>query len=260
MTAATPTSDRATLLRVRQVTKSYGGLRALDGVDLDIQAGEMRCIIGPNGAGKSTLFKLLVGVERPSAGVIDYDGRTINRLHPHQRAHLGIGVKFQTIDVYPSLTVAQNLMLPLQHAFSGGEISAEVERLLAKLGMAADHGLSAGHLPHGKKQWLALGMALAMRPRLLLLDEPTAGMGPEETRETAQLVRDVNGEGVAVIVVEHDMAFVRWLAAPITVLHLGKVFASGSLGEIERHADVRRIYLGRTSLDTDADAGSQRPN
>lgn len=237
------------LIEVRGVSKRFGGVQAVSEVDLALGAGELRCIIGPNGAGKSTLFKLLLGSLRPDQGAIFFEGRDVTRMEPSRRAHLGIGVKFQNLAVYGALTVRHNLFLPLSHHFARHDVEREIARMLARLNLAGTEEILAGNLAHGQKQWLAFGMALAMKPKLLLLDEPTAGMGPEETEATVRLIRDVNQSGVAAIVVEHDMAFVRRLGAPVTVLHYGRVFAEGTLAEIERHEDVRRIYLGAARLE-----------
>ena len=232
------------LLEVRDLSKAFGGVRAVDGVDFALEPGALRCIIGPNGAGKSTLFKLLLGSIKPDRGTIRFRDRDVTRAEPHRRAHMGIGVKFQHLGVYGDLTVRHNLQLPLQHSLSGEAMDAEIARLLARLNLAGTEERRVAELAHGQRQWLAIGMALAMKPVLLLLDEPTAGMGPEETRETGALVASLHAEGVTVVVVEHDMAFVRQLGAPVTVLHYGRVFAEGSLAAIESNEDVRNIYLG----------------
>ena len=237
------------ILEVQGLSKAFGGVRAVDGVDLSVQAGELRCIIGPNGAGKSTIFKLLLGSIRPDRGAIHFKGRDITRMQPHRRAHMGIGVKFQNLGVYQQLTVRHNMQLPLQHRLSGGAMEAEVARLLSRLKLQGTEDRLVGRLSHGQKQWLAIGMVLALKPSLLLLDEPTAGMSPEETRATGELVEAVHRDGVTALIVEHDMAFVRQLAAPITVLHYGRVFAEGPLAEIESHEEVRQIYLGAPDSD-----------
>ncbi len=232
------------ILRAQGLAKAFGGVRAVDGVDFALEAGALRSIIGPNGAGKSTFFKLLLGSIKPDRGSIRFRGRDVTRAEPHRRAHMGIGVKFQHLGVYQALTVRHNLELPLQHRHSGAQMEAEIGHLLERLNLAGTEEMRVGALSHGQKQWLAIGMSLAMKPALLLLDEPTAGMGPEETRATGALVSSVNAEGVTIVVVEHDMAFVRQLGAPVTVLHYGRVFAEGSLAEIERNEEVRNIYLG----------------
>jgi branched-chain amino acid transport system ATP-binding protein len=148
------------------------------------------------------------------------------------------------MDVYQNLTVRHNLSVPLQHSHGGVEIDFEIERLLDMLHLSGMQERLVSELSHGQRQWLAIGMAIAMRPSLLLLDEPTAGMGPVETKGTGELIKRLNAEGVTILVIEHDMGFVRQLGVPITVLHYGRLFAEGSLAEITDHADVRRIYLG----------------
>ncbi len=232
------------LIGANGLSKRFGGLRAVSDIELTLPAGALRCIVGPNGAGKSTLFKLLLGSLRPDSGRILFEGRDVTRLGPHHRAHLGIGIKFQNLAVFSQLTVRHNLLLPLSHHHRTRQMRREISSLLLRLNLAGSEERLAGDLSHGQKQWLAIGMALAMQPKLLLLDEPCAGLSAEETEATVGLIRRVNDEGVAAIVVEHDMAFVRQLGAPVTVLHHGRVFAEGSLGEIEQHEEVRRIYLG----------------
>lgn len=237
-------STRDLILDIRDLRKRFGGVRAVDGVVMGIARGELRCIIGPNGAGKSTLFQLLLGRIRPDAGSIVYDGQDISRLHPFQRARLGIAMKFQNLAVYQDLSVEHNLRVPLQHSCREKAIPAEIALLLRRLDLKGTERTLVRNLSHGKQQWLAIGMALAMKPRLLLLDEPTAGMSLEETRATSEIVRSVNAEGVTVLIIEHDMAFVRQLNAPVTVLHEGRVFAEGEFAAIENDPDVRRLYLG----------------
>ena len=235
------------LLEVRGLVKAFGGVRATSDINLSLAAAELRCVIGPNGAGKSTLFKLLMGMIMPDAGSINFAGVDITRAQPHRRARLGIGIKLQNMGVYPNLTVRHNMLIPLHHERSDLDPDAEIHRLLHPLRLDGKADWLVGSLSHGERQWLAIGMALAMRPRLLLLDEPTAGLGQEETRATGELIRSLNREGVTVLVTEHDMAFVRQLQCRITVLHFGAVLAEGPLAEIEQHAEVRRIYLGQST-------------
>ena len=244
----TDTMTNGAILEVRELSKAFGGVRAVDGVEISVAPGELRCIIGPNGAGKSTFFKLLLGSIKPDRGTIRFKGLDITRQQPHRRALMGIGMKFQNLGLYQDLSVHHNLRLPLQHSSSNEAMEGEITRLLERLNLAGTEDQMVANLSHGQKQWLAIGMSLAMKPSLLLLDEPTAGMSPEETKATVQLVQAVHAEGVTALVVEHDMAFVRQLGAPITVLHYGRVFAQGSLAEIESHEEVRQIYLGTTNL------------
>jgi len=232
------------IIETRGLSKRFGGVQAVAEVDFAVAPGEVRSIVGPNGAGKSTFFKLLLGSVRPDQGTVRFEGRDVTGLDPHRRAHLGIGVKFQNLAVYEALTVRHNLYLPLRHRHGRREVAGEISAMLDRLHLAGSQDRLAGHLAHGQKQWLAIGMALAMQPKLLLLDEPCAGLGTEETEATVALIKGVKEEGIAAVVVEHDMAFVRQLGAPVTVLHYGRIFAEGSLAEIEQHEEVRRIYLG----------------
>lgn len=233
------------LLEVDGLTKHFGGVRAVDGVDWSIDAGETRCIIGPNGAGKSTFFQLLIGRVAPDAGIVRFYGQDINRRHPFERARLGMSVKPQTLGVFADLTVEHNLRLAVQRVATGREVERRLDERLAALELTAKRDFLTKELSHGEKQWLGLGMAMATTPRLLLLDEPTAGMSPEETERTVAMIKQTAATGTSILVVEHDMAFVRALAAAITVFHNGRVFATGSIGEIEQNENVRRLYLGQ---------------
>ncbi|MHC2437098.1 ATP-binding cassette domain-containing protein [Bradyrhizobium sp. USDA 4451] len=234
------------LVEVKGVSKRFGGLTAVSEVDLTVNAGEVHCLIGPNGAGKSTLFKLIVGLYPPSTGSIFFDSTDITAERPFARVQRGMSIKMQAPSVFKELPVRQNLQIALQERLSGAECGAEEERLLALLNLAEDSGKLAGALSHGQQQWLEIGMALALQPQLLLLDEPTAGMSPEETYKTGELIKSFNAEGMTVLVVEHDMAFVRQVAQRVTVLHLGKIFARGSLDAILEDEKVAEIYLGKT--------------
>ncbi|WOH84425.1 ATP-binding cassette domain-containing protein [Bradyrhizobium sp. BEA-2-5] len=234
------------LVDVKGVSKRFGGLTAVSDVDLTVNAGEVHCLIGPNGAGKSTLFKLIVGLYPPTTGSIFFDSIDITAERPYARVQRGMSIKMQAPSVFKELPVRQNIQIALQERILGAECRAEEERLLALLNLADDSGKLAGALSHGQQQWLEIGMALALQPQLLLLDEPTAGMGPEETFKTGELIKSFNAEGMTVLVVEHDMAFVRQVAQRVTVLHLGKIFARGSLEAILEDEKVAEIYLGKT--------------
>src|SRR5215813_3118565 len=234
------------LVEAKGVTKRFGGLTAVSDVDLTVNAGEVHCLIGPNGAGKSTLFKLIVGLYPPTAGSIFFDSIDISEERPFARVQRGMSIKMQAPSVFKQLPVRQNLQVALQKRFSGAQRAVEEDRLLTLLNLAPDGGKLAGALSHGEQQWLEIGMALALQPRLLLLDEPTAGMSPEETFKTGELIKSFNAEGMTVLVVEHDMAFVRQVAQRVTVLHLGKVFARGDLDAILQDEKVADIYLGQT--------------
>lgn len=233
------------LVDVKGVTKRFGGLTAVSDVDLTVNAGEVHCLIGPNGAGKSTLFKLIVGLYPPTRGSIFFDSIDITDERPFARVQRGMSIKMQAPSVFKELPVRQNIQIALQERLSGAERDAEEERLLTLLNLASDTGKLAGELSHGQQQWLEIGMALALSPQLLLLDEPTAGMSPEETFKTGELIKSFNAEGMTVLAVEHDMAFVRQIAQRVTVLHLGQVFAQGSIDEIVADERVAAIYLGQ---------------
>lgn len=231
------------ILKTDGLTKRFGGLVAVDGVDFQLEPGELRCLIGPNGAGKSTFFKMLAGRHEATEGTITFKGEDITNLLPHERIRRGMSIKFQDVSVYPELTVAENLRIPLQR-HTGGDPDRRVDELLDRISLREKRTVIADELAHGEQQWLEIAMAISLDPELLLLDEPTAGMTIEETDETVGLIQSLTAEGMAVIVVEHDINFVRQIAEWITVLHNGSVFTEGTVGDIESNEDVQRIYLG----------------
>jgi branched-chain amino acid transport system ATP-binding protein len=239
-----PEAGAATILELRDIHRHYGGIKALNGLSLSIATGEVHCILGPNGAGKSTFFKMIMGTERPTAGAVIYKGEDVTRIPAYRRARMGLSVKFQNMRVLGDLTVFQNLFIPLSRVWDKRAIPEKAAALLARVRLGSIEDRLVRHLSHGQQQWLAIAMSLASGPELLLLDEPTAGLSDEETERTAAIIRDVNREGVSVIVIEHDMAFIRSLEARTSVLHLGRLFAQGSFDEIAANEDVRRIYLG----------------
>ena len=236
------------ILRTTGLSKTFGGLAAVSAVDLAVDEGEIHCLIGPNGAGKSTLFKLVVGTYAPTAGSISFRGENVTAVQPSGRVKRGMSIKMQTPSVFKELPVRQNIEIALQHHVAKHELAREEERLLRLLDLTAQSKQLAGELAHGQQQWLEIGMALALKPSLLLMDEPTAGMSIEETYRTGELIQSLNGEGMTVLVVEHDMAFIRQIAQRVTVLHFGKVFATGSIGEIIADPRVEEIYLGKTHV------------
>jgi branched-chain amino acid transport system ATP-binding protein len=241
---ATSVTDRAAVLRAEGLSKSFGGIRAVDHLNLTLMRSELRCLIGPNGAGKSTLFGLLSGLHRPDSGQIVFKGEDITNLQPFQRVRKGLCQKFQTTRIYRALTVAQNLVIAGGTSRSKRTENGKLSWALKTLGLNTEGEVPAGELSHSHQQWLEICLALATEPDLLLLDEPTAGLTPEETELTAQFVINLNRQGLTVLVVEHDMAFIRYIAQRVTVLHYGRIFAEGSLDEIESSHEVRRIYLG----------------
>jgi ABC-type uncharacterized transport system ATPase subunit len=235
----------ANILQTQGLRKYFGGLYAINGVDLVIEEGELRCLIGPNGAGKSTLFKLILGSYAPSEGRILFRGADITSLRPHLRVQRGMSIKFQVPGIFLDLPVEQNLRIALQRVYRGAALDHELERLLDLVEVGHQREHPAGNLSHGQQQWLEIAMAVALRPAMLLLDEPTAGMSPQETFRTGELVKRLNASGMTIIVIEHDMAFVRQIAQRVTVLHFGQVFDEGSLERIISNEDVVRIYLGK---------------
>jgi urea transport system ATP-binding protein len=242
------------ILETKSLTKRFGGLTATNNLDFSVGAGELRCLVGPNGAGKTTLFNLITGREKPTAGEIHFMGEPISHLPVHEITRRGIGRKFQVPNVYESLTVYQNVAVAAQHllpmsALFGRRVAAEVgDRIGAVLHdvSLSDKGeMAAAYLSHGEKQWLEIGMVLASAPRLLLLDEPTAGMTSEETKKTVRLIRDLSARQLTILVIGHDMQFIRAIAQKVTVLHKGQIAAEGDVGEIETNRLVRDIYLGK---------------
>ncbi|PZV35605.1 ATP-binding cassette domain-containing protein [Mesorhizobium kowhaii] len=229
------------LLQAENVGIRFGGLQALEALDLTVRDKELCCIIGPNGAGKSTFLNVLTGTLRPTSGSVRFRGRDIAGLPLHRIARLGIARKFQIPSVFPSLSVEDNLKVARWGAPSPVRPVAELLELVALTNRAAT---LAGELAHGQKQWLEIGMALAIEPRLLLLDEPTAGMTPQETLATAEMLLRLKGE-FSIVAVEHDIRFVRALNCETLVLHQGRRLRSGPFHDIETDEMVRDVYLGR---------------
>ena len=240
------TGDRTeTLLQTDDLDKEFGGFTAIDGVDFGIEAGELRCLIGPNGAGKSTLLKLITGTYDPTAGSVYYNGHDITSLDPHERVRRGISMKFQVPSVYGDLSVRENARLPIQRFATGAERRERVDEAIAAAGLSGYEDIPAASLSHGQQQQLEIGMAAALEPDLLLLDEPVAGLDVEEREAIAERVTRLNEEeGIAFVVIEHDTDFVASIADEVTVLHNGAVFREGPIEEIEADPEVQRIYLG----------------
>lgn len=239
-------------LELKSLGVSFGGFKAVDGVSLRVAEGELRVLLGANGAGKTTLMDLISGKTRSTQGQVLLHGKDITNLPEYRVARAGIGRKFQIPSVFRELTVRQNLSVAatrepsilrnLRWGFGRTE-DAHVDELLDLIGLTELQHRLAADLSHGQMQWLELGLLTAQRPRVILLDEPTAGMTQVETRKTAQILMALRGRQT-ILVVEHDMAFVRDIAERITVLHLGKVLAEGSVSDIECDPKVRQAYLG----------------
>lgn len=235
--------DRDAVLATENLTKNFGGLTAVDDVNFTVNEGELRCLIGPNGAGKSTLMELIIGQLTPTEGRVYFDGKDLTKMESHERIDAGLSVKFQSPHVYEDLTVSQNLQVPLQRS-DRDDIDAAIHETLVEIGLEDRADTPAGDLSHGQQQRLEIGMATTLEPTLMLLDEPVAGMSVEETRSVAELIQSLNDEGMAFVVIEHDMEFVRDISDQVTVLNQGSIFRQGSIEEIENDDAVKRIYLG----------------
>jgi len=242
------------LLYLDGVSVSFDGYKALRGLSLTLEPGEMRAIIGPNGAGKTTMMDVITGKTRPDEGDVYFEGRhDLTRLDEAEIAELGVGRKFQKPTVFENHTVSDNILLAAKAprgvfaTLFGGAAAAEretIDRILATTRLGDQRQRPAGALSHGQKQWLEIGMLLAQDPKLLLVDEPVAGMTDAETAATADLLREI-ARNHSVVVVEHDMAFVRDLGVKVTVLHEGSVLAEGSLDQVSADERVIEVYLGR---------------
>jgi urea transport system ATP-binding protein len=245
---------RHSILYLDGVTVTFDGFRALNELSLIIAPGELRAIIGPNGAGKTTMMDVITGKTKPDKGELFFEGSIDLKRHDEAAiASLGIGRKFQKPTVFEKHTVRDNLVLALAGSRSpfrtlfhreDGEEAARIDQVLRTIGLARQTGDLAGSLSHGQKQWLEIGMLLAQNPKLLLVDEPAAGMTDAETEATSELLKTIARDH-SVVVVEHDMAFVRDLDCKVTVLHEGSVLAEGSLDQVSANERVIEVYLGR---------------
>ena len=241
------------LLEIRGVSKTFRSLKALDGVDIDVQAGTFHGLIGPNGSGKSTLLKAIAGAHFADSGTVVFDGHDITRATPYERARAGLSLKFQITAVLPELSVYDNVLLAMQStgslprlllSLSRRELDAEVTSLLERFRLIDRADDLAGELSHGQQQWLEIAMALALRPKLLLLDEPTGGMSPEERRVTGELLAPIKAH-CSLIIVEHDLHFIRDICDRLTVLDQGKVLDQGDVEAIQRSPKVQQVFTTR---------------
>jgi branched-chain amino acid transport system ATP-binding protein len=241
------------LLDVTRLSKVFGRLRALDGVDVAVQAGTFHGLIGPNGSGKSTLLNAIAGAHLPTTGSICFDGEDITQALPFERSRAGLSLKFQITAVLPELSVYDNVLLALQsnqnlwsllRSRTRRTLNDEVKTALDRFRLADRADDLAGELSHGQQQWLEIAMALAPKPKLLLLDEPTGGMSPEERRVTGELLRPIKQQ-CALLIVEHDIDFIKNICDHLTVLDQGKVLDDGSVEEIERSSKVHEVYTTR---------------
>jgi urea transport system ATP-binding protein len=250
---AGPDASHGLILYLEDITVSFDGFKALNALTLYVETGELRCIIGPNGAGKTTMMDVITGKTRPDAGSAWF-GQSIDLLaHTEPEiAQAGIGRKFQKPTVFGQHSVFENLELSMagdKSVWHGlvarltPPLRERIEQVMETIGLAGSCNVSAGTLSHGQKQWLEIGMLLMQAPRLLLVDEPVAGMTPQETERTAELLTSLAGAH-SVVVVEHDMDFVRSIARRVTVLHEGRVLAEGSIDQVQNDPKVVEVYLG----------------
>jgi branched-chain amino acid transport system ATP-binding protein len=244
------------VLEVRELRKSFDGFQAVNGVTFTVPARSISAIIGPNGAGKTTLFNLITGHLSPDGGRIVFKERDVTGIAPHDLCRLGMGRSFQRTNIFPRLTVYENVQAAfVSHRGRGWNLftpverlyRAETEALLQSVGLLDKADEVSGFLSHGNQKQLELGITLALEPEILLLDEPTAGMSATETRESIRLIERIAAErGLTLLFTEHDMEVVFSIAHRITVLHQGRVIADGAPAEVRRDPDVRRVYLGET--------------
>jgi branched-chain amino acid transport system ATP-binding protein len=243
------------LVRTEALTKSFGALTAVNAVSLDVEEGSLHSVIGPNGAGKTTFFNLLTGHVTPTSGRIVFDGRDIAGTPPHHVAHLGIARSFQRTSIFPALSILDNVWLAAfarrtswrglawRRADRYPELTERAHQVLADVGLDAAASRPAREISHGEQRQLELAIALAASPRLLLLDEPAAGLSPDETQKMVALVRTLKGR-YTIVLIEHKIDGVITISYRISVMHFGSVIAEGTPGEIQRNAEVRRAYLG----------------
>ena len=248
------------ILSVKDLQVEFSGFKALKGVNLNVTDREIVTIIGPNGAGKSTLLDAIVGKSPVASGHVEYQGKDVTNHLPHEIARMGIGRKFQNPNVYNELTVFENLLLALKGSHGiFNAITAKLTRMkrhkitsvLERIGLIDYAGTQVSSLSHGQKQWVEIGMVVAQDPAVVLLDEPTAGMTPEETHSTGEIIKAMS-EFHAVVVIEHDMEFVKQIAQRIVVLHQGQTLAEGTVEEVQNNPKVVEVYLGRERIDVAA--------
>ena len=245
---------REFILTLEGVSKTFEGFKAISDLNFYMDAGELRVVIGPNGAGKSTMLDLITGRTKPDKGKIEFGRDTdLTALNEYQINRLGIGRKFQTPSVYIDHTVFENIWLSLEGSrsiwstlFSRLKPAQRdrIHEVMKTIGLTSKADTKAGALSHGQKQWLEIGMLLAQNPKLLLVDEPAAGMTDEETHETGELLMSLEGQH-SIVVIEHDMTFVRQIARKVTVLHQGTVLCEGNVDEVQNNERVIEVYLGR---------------
>lgn len=234
----------APLVETKDLGIHFGGLKAVQGVDFSLAQGELRCLIGPNGAGKTTFFRLLTGVHRPSVGSVAIDGVPLSGLQTHQIANLGVGIKTQIPSLFNNLTVRENIWLSARRRNSRTQADSIADEVLETIRLGVEAPTEVAKLSHGQRQWVELGVVIAGRPKLVLLDEPAAGMTGRERERTAELIRQINGH-CAIIVVEHDMEFIKMIAKTITVFNRGQVLMEDTVDRVLSDQRVKDVYLGK---------------
>ena len=251
------------LLSIREISKEYDGIKALDRVSLKVEEGSIKGLIGPNGAGKTTLFHLITGVEKPDSGKIFYKDQDVTNMESHERSALGMGRTFQTVQVWGNMTVVENIMGGMHRRLKGSlfsyglwlpwvrmsekEALKEAKGILNSLGLLGKWESMASQLPYGKQKLLELGRALAMKPQLLLLDEPASGLTLSEIEQLSERISEIRQEGVTVFIVEHHMGMVMEIANEIAVLHNGELIAEGKPDAVRKNPRVVEAYLTRRS-------------
>ncbi|MGE3313197.1 MAG: urea ABC transporter ATP-binding protein UrtD [Limisphaerales bacterium] len=245
-------SSTSFLLAIEDLTVSFDGFKAVDGLNLYLEKDELRVIIGPNGAGKTTVLDMICGKTRPTAGSIRFRNQELVGMAEHRIVRAGVGRKFQTPSIYENLTVFENLELsyPKGRGVWGclafrrtAAVEERVRQVASEVYLSEQLSLEGAFLSHGQKQWLEIGMLLMQEPELLMLDEPVAGMSPTERERTADLLQRIT-RGRSIVIIEHDMEFVSRIAHKVTVLHLGKILAEGSMAEVQANPKVVEVYLG----------------
>ncbi len=232
------------LIETRGLNVRFGGVHATRDLNFTLAENELRCVIGPNGAGKSTFFKLLTGQVKPSSGQIFFRGKDISNMQPHEPGRLGIGIKTQVPSLFNGLTVWENVWLSARRVNSNQQAERITRETLERVGMTAYKDSIAGLLAHGMRQWVEIGVVIAADPPLILLDEPAAGMSDAEVARTAELILEINRQH-ALVVVEHDMNFIRMIARKVTVLHQGAIIKEDTPDKIMSDPLVQQIYLGK---------------
>lgn len=244
------------ILELKDVTKTYNDYSVVNKFNFNVNQGELRCLIGPNGAGKTTSLDLITGRQKLTSGDVYFDGKNITKLLERQIVNLGVGRKFQVPAVFKGLTVKENLEVALtqkrgpfqnMNPFAANKKQKRFTEIVELTDLGGRLNMQAGNLSHGETQWLEIGMVLMQSPSLLLMDEPTAGMTEQETVKTSEIFKELKGTHT-LVVVEHDMSFVRSIADIITVMHQGSLLAEGNLSEIENHPKVKEVYLGKKGI------------